>query len=212
MWGPLNLATQEELCFCNVIKIAMVLTLEILLTYTLMWDNWCACEFKKLFPYHLNGMIELRILSMWLWLWNRLLYCLLMSSRLECSEKYKSFKLKNDHWTAHRAVVRSDSSYSWCMVLHGISWYSMVLHDIAWSCIVLHSLAWYCTVLHGIAWYCMVMHCIAGYCTICHGAMWYCMVLHCIAWYGMVLHGIAWYCMLLHSIPWYGMVLLGIAW
>ena len=26
-----------------------------------------ACEFIKLFPYHLNGMIEHRILSMWLW-------------------------------------------------------------------------------------------------------------------------------------------------
>ena len=60
-------------------------------------------------------------------------------------------KWKNGHYTAHRAVVRSLSSYSWCIVLHGI----------AWQCIVLHSIAWYCMVLHGIAWYCMVLHCIA---------------------------------------------------
>ena len=48
--------------------------------------------------------------------------------------------MKNGHYTAHRAVVRSVSSYQLCMVLHGIAWY----------CIVLRGIAWYCFVFHGI--------------------------------------------------------------
>ena len=41
---------------------------------------------------------------------------------------------KNGHYTAHRAVVRSVSSYQLCMVWHGIEWYCIVLHVIAWFC------------------------------------------------------------------------------
>ena len=67
-------------------------------------------------------------------------------------------------YTAHRAVVRSVSSYEWCMVLHGIALYCIVLHGIAWYCIVLHCIALYCMVLHAFAWYCMVLHGIALYC------------------------------------------------
>ena len=70
-------------------------------------------------------------------------------------------------YTAHRAVVRSVSSYYWCMVLHGIAWYCIVLHGIAWIawyCIVLHGIAWYCMTLRGIAWNCMVLYGIARVC------------------------------------------------
>ena len=89
--------------------------------------------------------------------------------------------LKNGHYTAHRAVERSVSSYYWCMVLHVIAWYCMIVHGIAWYCMVLHGMAWYCMVFHGIAWCCMAWH----------GIAWYCMALHGIALYYMVLHGVA---------------------
>ena len=75
-------------------------------------------------------------------------------------------------YTLHRAVVRSVSSYLWCMVLHGIAWYCMVLHGIKWFCMVLYGIAWYCMVLHGIALSCIILPYLALSCT-----GWYLVVL-----------------------------------
>ena len=52
--------------------------------------------------------------------------------RYEALPHYQQF-VKKWPYTAHRAVVPSDSRVYWCMVLHGFAWYWLVLHGIAWN-------------------------------------------------------------------------------
>ena len=85
-------------------------------------------------------------------------------------------------YTAHRAMVRSVSSYEWCMVLHGIFHYlalsCTILHYFALSCPILHYRALSCTILHYLALSCSILHYLALSCTILHSLALSCTILH----------------------------------